>query len=137
MSRHLGARLSAYMDGELPADEAADIERHLLECTECNRELAIMSTLGGAMRTMTSGTSQRSVWDRVHRRLTRPAGWILLVAGAVVWAALALVAWVRAELTVEWVAATGVATGLLLLLVGLGYEQYREWKETRYKDVQR
>jgi anti-sigma factor RsiW len=137
MSRHLGPRLSAYMDGELAADEAAAIERHLLECTECSRELAIMNTLGGAMRTMTSRTSQRSVWDRVHRRLTQPAGWILLVAGAVIWAALALVAWARAELTIEWVAATGVATGLLLLLAGLGYEQYREWKETRYKDVQR
>jgi anti-sigma factor RsiW len=137
MSRHLGEQLSAYLDGELDTGAAAAVERHLLDCTECSRELAIMRDLGGAMRTMTTRTSRRSVWDSVHRRLTQPAGWILVVAGLAVWAVLALIAWARAELNLEWIAATGVAAGLILLLVSLGYEQYHDWKETRYKDVQR
>jgi anti-sigma factor RsiW len=136
MSRHPREQLSAWLDGELPPGEAAEIERHLQGCTECSRELAIMNMLGGAMRTMTQ-PRRRSVWDGVHRRITRPAGWLLLLAGLAIWAGLGVIAWWRAELTLEWVAATGVAAGLILLLAGTGYEQYREWKETRYKDVQR
>jgi anti-sigma factor RsiW len=137
MSRHPREQLSAYLDGELPPEQAASVERHLHGCTECSRELAIMNMLGGAMRGMTTQRPRRSVWDGVHRRITQPAGWLLLVAGAAIWAGLAMLAWWRAELTAEWIAATGVAAGLILLLVSLGYEQYREWKETRYRDVQR
>jgi hypothetical protein len=29
----------------------------------------------------------------VHRRITKPIGWILFVAGLVVWAVLGLIAW--------------------------------------------
>jgi anti-sigma factor RsiW len=137
MTSHPRAELSALVDGELSPADAARVQRHLRDCTECSRELAIMRDLGGAMRTMSTHGARRSVWDGVHRRITRPAGWLFLIAGLGVWAGLALVGWWRAALTVEWVAVTGIAAGLILLLAGLGYEQYREWTETRYKDVER
>lgn len=137
MTDHPREQLSAFLDGELVPEVAAEIERHLRGCTECSRELAIMKGLGGAMRTMTSGSGRRGVWNAVHRRITRPAGWLLLLIGLGLWAGLALVAWWRAELTLEWAAATGVAAGLILLLASTGYEQYRDWKETRYRDVER
>ena len=136
MSVHPRQQLSAYLDGELPVGDAADVERHLRDCTECARELAIMKDLGGAMRTMSNHYRGRSVWDGVNRRLTRPVGWLLILAGAAVWMWLLLSRWLREQLTLEWAAATGVAVGLVLLLISLGYEQYRDWRETRYKDVQ-
>ncbi|CAN5683426.1 MAG: zf-HC2 domain-containing protein [Gemmatimonadetes bacterium] len=135
MMHHPRARLSAYLDGELPADEAAAVERHLKACTECARELAIMNQLGGAMRIPIA--NHRSVWDGVHRKITRPVGWLLLLAGSALWAALVLIAWWRAELTMEWIAVTGIGSGLLFLTIGIAHEQYREWKSTRYKDVER
>jgi anti-sigma factor RsiW len=135
MTGHPRARLSAYFDGELSADETAEVERHLDTCTECARELAIMNQLRGVMRMPYA--NHRSVWDEVHRKITRPVGWLLLLAGSALWAALVLVAWWRAELTVEWIAVTGIGTGLLFLMIGIGHEQYRDWKTTRYKDVQR
>jgi hypothetical protein len=137
MTDHPRAELSAYLDGELPPEEAAAVERHLERCTECSRELALMRDLGGAMRTMERQDWSQSVWEGVHRRLTQPIGWILIVAGMAIWAALVVVAWWQSELTWEWVAMTGVGIGLLLLLVAIGHEQYSEWKTTRYKDVQR
>lgn len=137
MNGHPREELSAFLDGELEPEIAADVERHLYMCTECSRELAIMRGLGGAMRTTTSRQGNRSVWDVVHRRITRPVGWLLLLAGLAIWAGLAAVAWWRAELTLEWISATGVAAGLILLLLGIGYEQYSDWKATRYKDVER
>jgi predicted anti-sigma-YlaC factor YlaD len=136
MTDHPRAQLSAYFDGELPADEAAAVERHLKVCTECARELAIMNQLGGAMR-MPIVNHNRSVWEGVHRTITRPVGWLLLLAGSALWAALVLIAWWRAELTLEWIAVTGIGSGLLLLMIGIGHQQYRDWKTTRYKDVQR
>lgn len=134
MSTHPRENLSAFLDGELAPAEAALVEQHLNDCTECSRELVILRDLGGAMKSMPTDRS-RSVWDGVHRRITKPIGWILFVAGLVVWAVLGLIAWSREELTLEWAAASAIGVGLLLLLVGVGYEQYREWKETRYKDV--
>jgi anti-sigma factor RsiW len=138
MNVHARERLSAYLDGELTASDAAEVERHLRDCTECARELAIMRNLGGAMRSMSEQyRGRRGIWQRVHARITRPVGWLLILAGTAVWLWLIVSRWLREELTLEWAAATGVAVGLVLLMIGLGYEQYRDWRETRYKDVQR
>jgi anti-sigma factor RsiW len=135
MIEHPRERLSAYLDGELPPEESAAVERHLNRCTECAREIAIINQIGGAMRMPLA--EGRSVWNEVHRKITRPVGWLLLLAGSALWAVLVLIAWWRAELSMEWIALTGIGTGLIFLMIGIGYEQYREWKNTRYKDVER
>ncbi|HUF18413.1 MAG TPA: zf-HC2 domain-containing protein [Thermoanaerobaculia bacterium] len=136
MSGHPRELLMAYADGELDTTAAAEIERHLRTCTECGRELAIVRDLKGAMRDMQSSQT-KDLWSAVNRRLTTPAGWLFVLSGALVWIVLAVVRWFRSELTIEWAATTALLTGLILLLVAIGYEQYREWKSERYKDVQR
>ena len=82
-------------------------------------------------------TKPAGIWDRVQRAIARPIGWGLLVAGFLLWMVLAAVAWFREEFTVEWLAATAIGTGLLMLLIHFGYEQYREWKESPYKGIER
>jgi predicted MFS family arabinose efflux permease len=114
---------------------------------------------------MVSGARGRSAWQAVHTRISRPIGWVLLIAGVAVWFAMAVAAWFanrelslewlsisaiaigvalavvawfsNRELTLEWLSLSAIAIGAALLLMGVGYEQYREWKETRYKDIQR
>jgi hypothetical protein len=61
----------------------------------------------------------------------------LIAAGVLVWVALAVVAWFRQAVTVEWLAGTAVAIGLLLLFIKIAHEQYREWKESPYKHIER
>lgn len=137
MTEHPSELISAYADGELTPEDRRQVENHLRLCTECTRELALIQSLGGAMKAM-SPHRHRSVWEGVHRRITFPIGWVLLVAGLGVWVALAIYEWFRqGALTAEWLAATAIIVGLVLLLVGVAYEQYREWKETPYKDIQR
>jgi anti-sigma factor RsiW len=138
MSNHPLERIGAYADGEVAPAEAAAIEAHLGACTECTRELALIRAMGGIMRNaVRTGAPRRSVWDAVHRRISRPVGWVLLLAGITTWLALGLAQWYRERaLTAEWLAVSAVGTGLALLLAGVAYEQYRDWKETRYKDIQ-
>jgi anti-sigma factor RsiW len=138
MNRHPHELLGAYADGELDAVETARVAEHLTKCTECAREVALIRSMGGAMRQMINDAPPRGIWDRVHRRITRPLAWVLILAGALIWTGLVVVSWYRSrELTWEWMAVSAVATGGILLLIGVGYDQYREWKETRYKDVTR
>jgi anti-sigma factor RsiW len=137
MTTHPREALSAYADGELPPGEAAAVEAHLEVCTECLRELAIIRNLGGAMKDLRAEPARRSVWEDVHRRITRPVGWVLLAAGALIWAGLITVRWFRQELTLVWVAGTAIGVGLLMLALGIAYEQYREWKGSPYKDLER
>lgn len=136
MSTHPRERLMAYADGELDRQAAAEVERHLERCTECGRELSIVNSLKGAMKEMQSNQT-RDLWAAVHRRLTAPFGWLLILSGTLLWVALGVIRWFQAELTLEWLASTAVGTGLLMLLVAIGAEQYRNWKSERYKDVER
>jgi anti-sigma factor RsiW len=136
MSGHPREKLTAYADGELDPTGAAEIESHLRACTECARELMLLRNLKGAFQ-MIQPTAEKDLWGGVHRRLTRPAGWLLIAAGVTVWIILAAIRWFQSELTIEWLAATAVATGGVLLLVGIGWEQYHQWRNERYKDVER
>lgn len=133
--RHPDERLSAYADGELPPEEAAGVEEHLEGCSECRRDLAAIRTMGEAMNAADEG-SGRSLWEGVRRRIVGPSGWLLAAAGAAVLVALAVVQWFRAgTLTPEWLATTALGVGLGLVAVSIGWEQYREWKDSPYRDV--
>lgn len=138
MSAHPRELLGAYADGELEAAHTARVAGHLTSCTECARELALIRSMGGAMRTMVNDTKPRGIWHSVHRRISRPIGWLLVITGTALWAVFAAAEWYRGRaMTVEWLAGSAVVIGMVLLAIGVGYEQYREWKETRYRDVTR
>jgi anti-sigma factor RsiW len=137
MNGHPQELLSAYADGELAPAEALRVEEHLATCTECARELAINRTLGGAMRSTETDRPGGGIWEGVHRRITQPVGWMLILSGVAVWVGLAVVAWFREAMTWEWLLVTAMGVGFLLLLVGIGHEQYREWKTSPYKDIER
>lgn len=138
MNRHPHELLSAYVDGELDPVATGRVAEHLSVCTECTRELMLIRTMGGAMRGMVENSAGQDVWDGVQRRLVRPVGWLLFVAGVAVWVTLMVVEWFRSrELTWEWMSLTAMGIGIALIAVGVLHEQYREWKETRYKDIDR
>lgn len=137
MNEHPLEAISAYADGELSGAERERVERHLAGCTECARELALIRSMGDAMARQRE-TETRDMWPGVHRRITQPIGWILVAAGVVVWIALALTEWFRqGTITPEWLASTAIGIGVALLAVGVGHQQYREWRESPYKDVER
>jgi hypothetical protein len=50
VSAHLGDRLSAFLDGELPAAERAEVEGHVRECAACARELEELAAVDALAR---------------------------------------------------------------------------------------
>ena len=139
MTNHPLAAISAYADGELSAEDAARVEAHLAECTECARELALIRSMGEAMtENMRNSKAPSDIWGQVHRRITQPLGWILLLAGVAVWVILAVIEWfTEGELTLRWLATTAVGIGIALIAVAIGYSQLREWRTSPYKDIER
>lgn len=132
--------LTRYLDGELPADERRGVETHLSGCTECRRKVTMHAEIKENLAAA-AGEEQgtpASVWAGVHRRLTRPLGWGLLVAGGALWSGWAVYVFVTSEAhLVGKLAIGGVVVGLLLLLVAVGAERYRDGKTDPYRGVQR
>ena len=138
MTNHPLERISAYADGELTDEEERSVEAHLSICTECSRELALIRVLGGAMKASLADLPDVSVWGRVHRSITTPIGWLLFIGGLTTWTLLALVEWFQVgELSLRWLATTTAGVGLVLIGAGIGYEQYRAWKDEPYKHIER
>src|SRR5262245_15365773 len=52
MDEHVGERLSAYLDRELPAAEAATVEAHLRGCATCREHLETMAAVDAAARAL-------------------------------------------------------------------------------------
>lgn len=132
--------LMRFLDGELPPDEHARVEAALAASTELNRDLVMYRALKSGFRELSfhPGTYHRSVWDQVNERLTRPIGWILLVAGAATWVAYGVYVYFTSPADRWEKLATGaVAVGILVLLASVIWERYREWLTDPYRDVQR
>jgi anti-sigma factor RsiW len=139
MTHHPVVAISAYADGELTEQEEAQVKSHLANCTECARELALIRSMGAAMAdNMRDGPRRPGVWERVQRRIAQPIGWLLFTGGLSVWVVLLIIEWFRAgDLSLRWMATTAIGIGIGLVAVGIAYEQYREWRHSPYKDLER
>jgi anti-sigma factor RsiW len=81
-------RVIAWLDGELPEAEAADVERHLQECAQCRGRLAAYQQVSGALRAYCDSI----MVSRPGRKLPR---WAVLASGAVAAAAVLFLAFPR------------------------------------------
>ena len=132
--------LMRFLDGELPPEEHARVQAVIASSTELAREAAIYRAMKGRFQEISfhPGTYHASVWDGVNRSLTRPIGWILVIAGAVVWATYGVYVFLVSPVDPWQKLATGaVVIGILALLASVIWERYREWLTDPYRDIQR
>lgn len=131
--------LMRYLDGELSPDEAQRVREALERSTELQRELRIFEALHRDMEGLVDGRlPQRSVWDEVHGRISRPVGWILVSVGALVW--LGYGVWVYATspaAMVEKLAVGALGVGFLVLLLNVILERVRESRTDLYRNIER
>jgi anti-sigma factor RsiW len=131
--------LMRYLDGELPADRAREVEAALEMDTELRREYILFRRMKSDLAEM--GTDMRTpltAWDEVNRRLTRPAGWTLFLVGLAVWLAYAVYAFITGpEALWEKLAAGAVLVGLAMLFLSVVIDRLRDLKTDPYKEIQR
>ncbi len=139
------ALLSAYVDGELDPEAAAEVERRLEDDPEARSlvaDLRRLKTLAGTMRIRDPRPEEwERFWASHYNRVERSLGWLLLAVGGLLvaaWAGYSVVAaiWSSPDLPtiVRWGALAGVA-GLLVLLVSVVRERLHRRRTTRYRDV--
>jgi hypothetical protein len=132
--------LMRFLDGELTPEERARVEAALAGATEVQRDLLVYRHIRedfSNLRLRTGG-GRRSVWERVHARITRPMGWIFFCTGTAAW--LLYASWVyfsSATPTFEKLMSAAVVIGVLLLFASVIHERYREWLTDPYRDVER
>ena len=72
---HIGALLSAYLDGETTPTEQALVEHHLVTCLDCARILTEYRSFGGGIRGLSRptppNTLHRDVWTAIEARQGR------------------------------------------------------------------
>ncbi len=130
--------LMRYLDGELPPERARAVEAALEADTELRREYVIfrrmkadLEEMGGDMR------APGSVWDTVNRRLTRPLGWLLFLAGLAVWVGYAVYLFVTVhEPLWERLAISAAVVGLAILFLSVTIDRLRDLKTDPYREIQ-
>ncbi len=77
--------LSAYLDGELPSDEARALEEHVARCPSCRAELDGLAAVVGRLRRLERQAPPPVLAQRVTRRVAvegRPTGLIARIEAA-------------------------------------------------------
>ncbi len=131
--------LMRYLDGEVAPDERTRIRAAVAASTELQRDVAVFGAMKRDLQGMAFSISRDdSVWGVVHRRLTRPIGWLLVLAGFTVWAAYGSYLYLMSAIDPrEKLATFAIGVGILLLFSSVIYERYKEWLTDPYRDVVR
>jgi anti-sigma factor RsiW len=69
MSEHPTERLSAYIDGELTADERTSVEQHLETCADCQGVLADLRGIVVRARSLEDRPPENDLWTGIEARL--------------------------------------------------------------------
>ncbi len=140
MTEHVSHEsLMRYLDGEVAPEERAQIDAVVADSTELQRDLVIFRTMKSDLQAMTFGLAKdKSVWGAVHRRITRPVGWVLLSVGFLTWAAYGSYLYLSSAIDLwEKLATSAIGLGILLVFGTVIYERRKEWLTDPYRNVYR
>lgn len=85
---HVADRISAYLDGALPASDLEYVQAHLEVCGPCGRAYAELRTLRGLLRGLAAPAAPAGLVDRIHWRLAREEAALQTRRWQAAWAAL-------------------------------------------------
>ena len=139
--------LMGYLDDEISAEERVELEKHLKECEDCQKELQEFKDLKSITDDLSLCRPEDEVfeqyWSSVYNRIERSVGWILMsVCGMVLlfYAGYMMIETIIEDPTVGWVfkiALIGFMVALSILIVSVLRERLNIRKKDRYKDVRR
>jgi len=136
-------RLSAFLDGELSADETREVNEHLIRCERCRTEhdslAETLSTLDLISFEEPEDRALKDLWKSPYTRWQRNAGLVMVTAGYACLLLYALFEFLRAGQVPVFpkVAGMAVLTGFVLLLLLAIRERVWTRQTDRYKEVKR
>lgn len=146
MNDDLRKLVAGYVDGELTEDQKKAFEQALTTNPELRAELdefRNLQTVTGMMRYADLPPEVwETYWQSLYRKMERGIGWIVLSISAIVLLSFgAFEAFSHLWLNPEnplWlkVGVSGVAVGLVILLVSYGRERLFAYKRDRYREVE-
>jgi len=145
MNERIRQLLAGYVDGELSEAERHEVEQALDKSAELRSELEDFQRLKEVTAVVKYADLPDEVWEgywqSIYRKTERGLGWILLSVGAII---LLLFGgyevfrglYTNAEVPL-WlkVGITGVAAGLIFLVVSYGRQRLFAYRRDRYREV--
>lgn len=68
--RHVGSKLSVYLDGQLAPEEARRVAEHIAHCAKCQQELKEISAGAELAQSLTAAAAPDSLWPSIQRRMS-------------------------------------------------------------------
>jgi len=135
--------MMASLDGEISAEDRAELESHLAECADCRREFDEHTTLselvGEIELPRPSQEDMMKYWPSVYAKIERGAGWGLVLIGVAIWVAYGVYLFITdptiGSMTKFLIALPVV--GILMLLISVIREKINVGRTERYKEVER
>jgi hypothetical protein len=139
---HIEEQLSGYIDGELTQQQRQRVELHCVECASCSERLAELRSLrdriGKAGLSVTGEDQWRETMSNSSVRTSRSLGWLIFIAGLLMAAGAALIAFVTENDLSTWenIMIFAIYGGLALLFFSVLRQRLIERKSDKYKDVE-
>ena len=139
--------ISAFLEGELNDEEKKQVEKHLAECTECQREYKELNQLEEVLSKMEFKKPSKEIWDvywsSVYNRLERKIGWILLSIGLIILIFAGVYPALKGFITDPdkplflKIGLISVIGGGIIVFVSILREHLFFWKKERYKEIKK
>ena len=107
--------------------------------TELRREYIVFSRMKSDLQRLGEEMSTTdTVWDSISGRITRPIGWILFVAGALIWSTYAVYEFINSPGAVwEKLTTAAIVIGLAMLLLSAVIDRLIDLKTDPYREIER
>ncbi len=136
-----------YIDEEITSEEKEKLERHLLECTECQEEFDNLKALKEVNKKMKRQLLPEMAWEEywrhLYNRIERGISWILISVGAILLLGIGIYHFVKEILEstqitgIEKVGILALALGFVVLFVSVVREKLMVRKHDKYREIQR
>lgn len=135
--------LMGLLDGELTAEQLAEVSRHLNRCEACRTEYEELKRDCDPLRGLSFEEPDRQqlerFWKAPGSRFARRAGQFLVLLGCLVLVVFAAVEIARdraADLPLK-LGLSGIAVGMLILFLNVLLQRLCTWRQDPYREVER
>lgn len=140
---HYKGLLAGMLDGELTAEETAELNTHLIRCASCRADYEQLRITQKKLEAISfvevTDEAARAFWRLPYSRLLRNASLFLIIGG---YAALVLygviTAWIEGtDGLFHRLGLSAIVIGFLILLGLVGLERISTYKSDPYKEIER